>query len=43
VVKEIVPKKCMADADYTMRLEMSRRYWIMDDDGTQWMIVSVDD
>lgn len=43
VVKEIVPKKCMADADYTMRLEMSRRYWTMDDDGTQWMIVSVDD
>lgn len=43
IVKEIVPKKCMADVSYLMRLEMSRRYWALDDDGTQWMIVSVDD
>ena len=42
VVKEIVPKKCMADVSYLMRLEMSRRYWALDD-GIQWMIVSVND
>lgn len=43
IVKEIVPKKCMADVSYLMRLEMSRRYWALADDGSQWMIVSVDD
>ena len=43
IVKEIVPKKYMADVSYLIRLEMSRRYWALDDDGTQWMIVSVDD